>query len=244
MTGFEDAGFYGERWAQVYDPIHWDAYPEPAVEFLAELAPDGSALEFGIGTGRVALPLARAGLRVQGVDVSEPMVRELRAKPGADAVAVTMADWTTLALPDRFDLVYMVFNGIFCALTPAEQVATLRSAARHLAPGGAVVLECFVPDPGRFDRGQRVHILELSEDVLIVEYSVHDPVAQRINTQMVNYTGGRADLGPLAIRYAWPSELDLMAELAGLRLDHRYGDWDARPFDAGSTKHVSVYRAA
>lgn len=244
MTNFEDPAFYGERWAQVYDPVHWDHYPEPAVEFLAKLAPNSSALEFGIGTGRVALPLSEAGLRVQGVDVSEPMVQQLRAKPGGAAIPVTIGDWATLSLPDRFDLVYLVFNAIFCALTPAEQVAALRSAARHLADGGAVVLECFVPDPGRFDRGQRVHILELSEDVLIVEYSVHDPVAQRINTQLVNFTGGRAELGPLAIRYSWPSELDLMAELVGLTLAHRYGDWDRRPFDAGSTKHVSVYRKA
>lgn len=242
MTEFDDPRFYGERWAHVYDPMH----PEldlDLVGFLANLAGEDGALEFGIGTGRIALPLSEAGIRVHGVDVSEPMVDRLRAKPGADAIEVTIGDMTTASLPGRYGLVYIVFNGIFCVLSQADQVACFRNAARHLTDAGAFVIECHVPDVARFDRGQRVQILELEEDVMYVEYTVHDPVAQRVRTQLVSFADGRTRLGPITMRYAWPSELDLMARLAGLRLEHRYGGWDRRPFGADSTKHISVYRA-
>jgi SAM-dependent methyltransferase len=241
VTRFEDPVFYGERWAQVYDPLHVEYDPD-AVDFLAKLADGGKALELGIGTGRVALPLSRAGVRVDGVDVSEPMVDKLRAKPGAEAIEVFFGDMTTISLPDRYQVVYMPFNGIFCAITQETQLACFRNAARHLTETGAFVVECFVPDLARFDRGQRVHILDLSEDALYVEYSLHDPVAQQVKTQIVSFVGGRAELGPLLLRYAWPTELDLMARLAGLQLESRYAGWDRRPFAADSATHVSVYR--
>jgi hypothetical protein len=242
MTDFDDPRYYGERWAKVYDPLHRE-YDPNTVGLLARLAGQGIALEFGIGTGRLALPLSEAGIRVHGVEISEPMVDQLRAKPGSDLIEVTIGDMTTVSLPGRYELVYMVFNVIFCALTQAGQVACFRNAARHLTETGALVLECYVPDVARFDRGQRVQILDLSVDALCVEYSLHDPVAQLVRTQIVSFSGGQAELGPLTLRYIWPSELDLMAQLAGLRLEHRYGDWDCRPFTASSVKHVSVYRA-
>jgi hypothetical protein len=243
MTTFEEPPFYGERWAHVYDPLH-DEYDPDAVDVLAKLAGGGKALEFGIGTGRIALPLSQAGVRVDGVDVSAPMVEKLRAKPGAEAIEVFFGDMTTISLADRYEVVYMPFNGVFCAVTQEGQIACFRNAARHLTETGAFVIECHVPDVGRFDRGQRVQILDLNEDALYVEYSLHDPVAQQVKTQIISFVNGRAELGPLLLRYAWPPELDLMAQLAGLRLESRYGGWDRSPFAAGSAKHVSVYRLA
>jgi hypothetical protein len=241
VTAFEEPRFYGERWAHVYDPLH-DEYDPDSVDFLAKLADGGKACEFGIGTGRLALPLSQAGVRVDGVDVSEPMVDKLRAKPGAEAIRVFFGDMTTISLADRYEVVYLPFNGIFCAVTQEAQIACFRNAARHLTDGGAFVIECYVPDVARFDRGQRVQILDLNEDALYVEYSLHDPVAQLVKTQLISFVGGRAELGPILLRYAWPTELDLMARLAGLRLEHPYANRDRSPFVAGSPKQVSVYR--
>lgn len=241
MTEFDDPRFYGERWAPVYDPMHPELDPE-SVAFLAKLAGQDGALEFGIGTGRLALPLAEAGVRVHGIDISEPMLDQLRAKPGAESIGLTVGDMTQVSLPDKFGVVYMAFNGIYCALTQEDQIGCFRNAANHLTADGAFVLECYVPDVARFDRGQRVQVLEIGEDVMYVEYTMHDPVEQRVRTHLVAFSDGRAQLGPMTLRYAWPTELDLMARLAGLRLEHRYGDWDRRAYGNGCTKHVSVYR--
>ncbi|MGI8667030.1 MAG: class I SAM-dependent DNA methyltransferase [Jatrophihabitans sp.] len=244
MTGFEDPQFYGDRWAAVYDELHLDLDPEPAARLLVELAGRAPALELGIGTGRVALVLADRGVDVAGVDASAAIVAKLRAKPGGDRIPVSIGDLVDTPATGRFGLVYLVFNTLFCLLDEAKQAACFAHVATLLADGGRFVLECFVPDPARFDRGQRPHVLAVSEDSVSVELSRHDPVAQRITTQILTIDADGIRLGPLALRYSWPDELDRMAERAGLRLEHRYGDWDRRPFEAASAKHVSVYRLA
>lgn len=224
----------------MYDDQFDGSDVSPAVDFLADLAPGGPALELAIGTGRVALPLAERGVDVAGVDSSEAMVARLREKPGGQAIPVTIGDMAELPVRGSFRLVYLVANSLFALLTQARQVECFRAAARVLAPGGSFVLECFVPDPGRFDR--RVRTLSVGENSASYEVAQHDAVDQRVFAQHVTVDERGHHLRPLAIRYAWPSELDLMAQLAGLRLGQRHADWDRRPFDASATKHISVYR--
>jgi SAM-dependent methyltransferase len=216
--------------------------PSAAVEFLAGLAGDGRVLELAIGTGRVAVPLAGRGIAVEGVDASEAMVARLRAKPGGEQIPVVIGDMAQVPVDGPFGLVYLVFNTLFGLLSQARQADCFGSVARVLGPGGAFVIECFVPDLTRFDRGQRVQAVAVTEDSATIEVSRHDAVLQRINTQIVTLDGRGMHLRPVALRYAWPAELDLMAEAAGLRLAERYGDWDRRPFDSLSANHISVYQ--
>lgn len=244
MTGFDDPAFYGGRWASVYDEHFAERDPGPAAEFLAELAAGGRALELAIGTGRVALPLAGRGIVVEGIDASEAMVARLRAKPGGQAIPVTIGDMAAVPASGPFRLVYLVFNTLFGLLSQARQADCFGGVARVLEPGGAFVIECFNPDLTRWDHGQRVGVRAVSEDSAVIEISVHDAAQQRINTQILTLDGQGMQLRPVAIRYSWPAELDLMAGLAGLRLDQRYSGWDKQPFDSGSREHISVYRAA
>jgi SAM-dependent methyltransferase len=244
MSGFDDPAFYGARWASDYDDRAGALDPEPAADFLADLADGGRVLELAIGTGRIALPLARRGVVVEGVDASEAMLERLRAKPGADSIPVTIGDMAEVGVSGRFRLVYLVANTLFCLLSQARQAECFQNVARVLDPDGMFVIECFVPDLTRFDRGQRVQTLAVTEDSAIVELSRHDAVQQRVTTQVVTLDGDGVHLRPVAIRYSWPGELDLMARQAGLRLADRYGGWDRRPFDSSSGQHVSVYRTA
>ena len=241
MAGFDDPAFYGDRWADVYDERHGELDPAPAVEFLTGLAGGGRVLELAIGTGRVALPLAARGVAVEGIDASQAMVDRLRAKPGGDAIQVTMGDMAEVSVAGPFRLAYLVFKTLFGLLTQERQAACFRNVARVLGPGGLFVIECFVPDLTRFDRGQRVHTLAVTEDSASMELSRHDTVEQRVTTQIVTFDPGGMRMQPVALRYAWPAELDLMAGQAGLRLRDRYGSWDRRPFDSASRGHVSVY---
>jgi SAM-dependent methyltransferase len=242
MTGFGDPAFYGDRWADVYDEHHGWLDPAGAVEFLAGLAGDGRVLELAIGTGRVALPLAGRGVAVEGVDASEAMVARLRAKPGGGSVPVVIGDMAEVPVSGPFRLVYLIFNTLFGLLTQDRQAECFRNVAQVLGPGGVFVIECFVPDLARFDRGQRVRAREVTEDSATIEVSRHDAVLQRVTTQIVTLDGQGMRLRPVALRYSWPGELDLMAQAAGLRLTERYGDWDRRPFDSLSSKHISVYQ--
>lgn len=242
MAEFDDPALYGERWASVYDDHHGALDPGPAADFLAGLPDGGQVLELGIGTGRIALPLARRGVSVQGVDASEAMVGRMRAKPGGESVSVTISDMAEVDVSGSFRLVYLVSNTLFCLLSQARQAECFRNVARVLEPGGMFVIECFVPDLTRLDLGQRVRALAVTEDSASFEISLHDAVQQRITTQVVSLNGDGMHLRPIAIRYSWPSELDLIADQAGLRLSQRYGGWDHRPFDASSSGHVSVYQ--
>ena len=234
------ASTYGDRIAEVYDDFY-KAVDPAMIDTLENLAGSGPVLELGIGTGRVALPLARRGVRVHGVDASEEMVRRLRDKPGGAEIPITMGDFADFHLAERFSLVYVPFNTLFGLLTQEDQVRCFRSAAAHLAEGGRFLIEVFVPDLARFDRRQRTHTNWISTDGAMLDLSCHDPVNQRVDTQHVLLQDGQIRLFPVQIRYAFPAELDLMAELAGLRLQHRWSDWSGAAFSAESQKHVSVY---
>jgi len=240
-----DASAYGERIADAYD--EWPTTPkdaEPAAAFLAELAGKGRALELGIGTGRVALPLRAHGVDVQGIDASPAMVEKLRQKPGGADIPVTMADFSEIDLEQRFRLIFVVFNTFFALLTQELQVRCFRESAAHLEPGGAFVLEAFVPDPARYDRGQRLSAIGLDSGRVLLDAGLHDPLRQRVSAQHIALAESGTRLYPVELRYCWPSELDLMARLAGLTLEDRFGGWRREPFTAVSGKHVSVYRAA
>jgi len=242
MSGFGDPQFYGDSWASVYDEQVGSQDPAPAVEFLAQRAGDGPVLELAIGTGRIALPLARRGIRVEGLDASAAMVARLRSKPGGEDLPVTMGDMAQVPVSGSFTLVYLVFNTLFGLLTQDRQAECFRGVARVLAPGGRFVIECFVPDLTRFDRGQRVMARAVTEDSATIEVSRHDAVTQRVTIQDITFDAAGVHLRPVAIRYAWPAELDLMAGQAGLTLAERYGGWDGQPFLASSGQHVSVYQ--
>lgn len=239
---------YGDRIAGVYDGMYgpaWDpAHIAQVGDTLASLAGPGPALELGIGTGRIALPLAQRGIEVHGIDASQPMVDRLRAKPGGDAIPVTLGSFAGFDLPQRFRLIYVVFNTFFGLGTQEEQVQCMQAVARHLQPGGAFLLEAFVPDPARFLGSQSVRVTEIRVDGVHLDATQLDPATQRVTSQHVHIDGGSIRLYPIQLRYAWPSELDLMARLAGLRLRHRWGNWNEEPFGPASTKHVSVYEPA
>jgi SAM-dependent methyltransferase len=239
---------YGDRWAEIYDtwqfPPGFDADPSSAVTFLREIGGDGTALELGIGTGRVALPLARAGIEVHGLDVSEAMVAKLRDKPGGD-LPVSMTSMADFELGRRYRLIYVVFNTIWSLRTAEEQAACFRAVARHLEPGGAFVVEAFVPDPSRFDRGQRVGARRVETDLVVLDAEMVDPDdPQRVSANMVFLRQGEPlALFPLRIRYASLDELDRWASEAGVELTERWADWHREPFTADARKHVSVWRA-
>lgn len=236
---------YGDRIAEVYDELYGGMFDvEATVALLAELAGGGPALELGIGTGRVALPLAARGVPVHGIDASEAMVARLRAKPGGTAIPVTMGDFADVPVEGVFSLVFVVFNTFFGLLTQDDQVRCFQHVGRRLTPDGVFVLECFVPDPTRFVRGQSVSATRVEIDRVVMDVAQHDPLNQRVMSQHVHITAQGIRLYPVHLRYAWPSELDLMARLAGLRLRHRWGGWRREPFTAASDRHISVYARA
>lgn len=237
----DDPARYGQVWAAIYDEVHQHLDPSAAVGALHELAAGGPALELGVGTGRVAIPLAARGIEVHGIDASQAMIDRLRAKPGGAAIAVTLGDFAHVAVDGPYPLIYVVFSTIFGLLTQDAQVACFRNMAASLTPGGVFLIEAFTPDVARFDRQQRVHVHRIEPARVDVSLTRHDPVTQRITSQHVALTDGGVRLFPVEIRYAWPSELDLMARLAGLRLRERWGDWQRRPFTATSPAHVSIY---
>src|SRR6266508_225429 len=233
---------YGDQVADVYDEWHGNL-PDTrdCVERLAELAGPGPALELAIGTGRVALPLAAAGVEVHGIDASERMVERLRAKPGGRDIPVTIGDFAEVAVEGAYHLVYLVYNTLFMLLSQDAQVVCFVNVAARLTPGGVFVVEAFVPDVGRFAHGQAVTAGRFSPEGVRLDLAVHDPVAQRIDSQLVLVRPEGVRLQPTLLRYAWPAELDLMARLAGLRLRNRWAGWQREPFTASAEKHVSVY---
>ena len=240
-----NASTYGDRMAEVYDDIHQQlSTPEvvdPMVDVLAELAGVGRALELGIGTGRIALPLAERGVEVHGLDASEAMVAQMRDKPGGAAIPVTFGDFEQVGVEGRYSLVYVVFNTLFALPSQEAQVNCFQSIARHLSEGGVFLMEAFVPDMTRFDRGQRVSTGLVETDRVSLDLDRHDPTTQTVASSHIYITPEGMRMYPVNIRYAWPSELDLMARLAGMKLRRRWSDWRRAPFTAASTSHVSVY---
>jgi len=235
------ADTYGERIADVYDSWY-AAFDERCIDLLAELARGGSALELGIGTGRIALPLHQRGVDVHGVDASPAMVAKLRAKRGGDAIPVTMATFADFSLDERFALAYIAFNTFFAPVTQEEQIRCMETVARHLSPGGRFVIEAFVPDLARFVSNQTVRVVGLESSEVRIDASLLDVTDQRITSQHIVLTERGTRLYPVTLRYVWPSEMDLMARIAGLRLEHRWADWERTPFARDSTKHISVYQ--
>ena len=243
MEGY-DSGTYGEMWAPYYDEIYPDV-EESVVDLLARHAGNPPrALELAIGTGRIALPLQERGVDVFGIDSSAAMVSKLRAKTGGDSVEVTMGDFGDVPIEGTFPLIYLAFNTIFGLLTQERQVDCFRNVAEHLEPGGRFVIDAFVPDVKRYDRfNSRLAVSSIrSTTEHVVEMGILDPVSQVITNHVVRrQTDGEEVVLPVKIRYAYPAELDLMARLAGLELEDRFGWYDLRPFNEGSTSHMSIY---
>jgi SAM-dependent methyltransferase len=238
---------YGDQIADVYDERYAKRDPEAAVVRIADLAGTGPVLELGIGTGRVAVPLAArlatSGVEVHGIDASEAMVARLRERTGGESIPVAVGDMRLVAAPgDGYPLVFVVFNTFFCLLDQGSQVECFANVARRLASDGRFLIEAFVPDLERFDRGQRTSAVSVTVDSVDIDVVTHDPVTQRIDGQHVIIRESGTRLLPVSLRYAFPSELDLMARLAGLVLESREGGWAGEPFTADSDLHVSVWR--
>jgi SAM-dependent methyltransferase len=236
--------YFGEDVAARYDDSEGDTFEAATVasvvDFLVDLAGDGAALELGIGTGRIALPLSRRGVRVHGIDLSTAMVARLRAKPGAEHIGVTIGDFATTTVEGTFSLAYLVFNTIMNLTTQDEQVACFQNVAAHLAPGGCFVIEVGVPDLRRLPPGETFRPFHVSATHL--GFDEYDVARQGLISH--HYTAGRdGNLEPHSIpfRYVWPAELDLMARLAGMTLRDRFAGWKREPFTSESTTHVSVW---
>jgi SAM-dependent methyltransferase len=225
MSGYGPST-YGDRIAERYDSWH-GSFDEACIDLLAELAGGGPVLELGIGTGRIALPLAVRGIPVEGIDSSEAMVERMRSKPGGASIPVVVDDFAEVRAEGSYSLVFVVFNTFFGLLTQEDQKKCFRNVARRLAPGGSFLLELFVPDLCRFDSGQTVRAIGVDEGEVSLEATRHDRSAQLVTSQRV------------VLR-----EVDLMAELAGLTLRHRWAGWRKEPFGPDSTRHVSVYGKA
>lgn len=237
-------GYFDERIATRYDADAEDLFQpsvvDPVVSFLAELAGDGGALEFGIGTGRIALPLSQRGVRVHGIDVSAAMVAQLRPKPGADKIGVTIGDFAAIKVDGTFRLVYLVYNTIMNLTTQDEQVECFRNAAAHLEPGGCFVIEVGIPALQRLPPGETVRAFHLSPAHLgFDEYDIAGQILYSHHYQVRD--GDRLEVDSAPYRYVWPSELDLMARLAGMTLRERWSGWKREPFTSDSTKHITVW---
>ena len=238
---------FGELNAEQYDAMYEDLMvveTRDSVETLAELAGGGKVLELAIGTGRVALPLAARGLSVHGIEASEAMVAKLREKPGGNAIPVEIGDMAGVRVNGTFDLIYLVFNTIFNLTTQEAQVRCFKNAARHLNAKGVFVVETVVPDLSEYVDGQRMKGFWTKMDSARFEIAVHDLVTQTIAFQRIVISEGGTRMIPHFGRYAWPSELDLMAQLAGLERRERWAWWDRSPFTAASRSHVTVYARA
>jgi SAM-dependent methyltransferase len=233
----ETAADYDAAIPEMFDP----ALLDPCVDVLASLASEGPALEFAVGTGRVALPLSARGVPVSGLELSPHMAGQLRAKPRADTVPVTVGDMTTTRVDGAFTLVYLVFNTIENVTTQDEQLAVFANAAAHLVPGGRFVVEVEVPSIPHLPPAERGRVFDLSSGHVGID-TLDDREGQLFSSHHWTLLDGRWVQGTGRFRYVWPSELDLMARLAGFRLEHRWDGWDRSPFTADSARQVAVYQ--
>ena len=235
--------YFGERLAERYDETSADMFDpakvDPVVEFLAGLASGGPALELGIGTGRIAVPLAKRGIRVHGIDLSEAMVAQLRRKPGADRIGVTIGDFATATVEERFSVAYLVFNTIMNLTSQDEQVACFRNVAAHLRPGGCFVIEVGIPDLQRLPPGETVRAFTVTPERL--GFDEYEIATQGLISHHYWIEDGELEVFAAPFRYVWPAELDLMARLAGMSLRERWSGWNREPFTSDSRQHVSVW---
>jgi SAM-dependent methyltransferase len=238
-----DDGYFDERVAARYDDSESDMFDpaviDPVVDFLAELAGDGRALELGIGTGRIAVPLAQRGVPVHGIELSNAMAARLRDKPGGKDIGVTIGDFATTTVDGTFSVAYLVFNTIMNLTTQAAQVACFRNVAAHLEPGGCFVIEVGVPSLRQLPPGETIHAFHVSETGWGIDE--FDVANQGLISHHFHLVDGRLERVSIPFRYAWPAELDLMAELAGMRLRERWSGWKREPFTSESRDHVSVW---
>ena len=234
---------FGEPVAEKYDESSAEMFApaavDPVVDFLAGLAGDGAALELGVGTGRIALPLAQRGVPVHGIDLSEAMVARLRAKPGAERVGVTVGDFATTTVEGSFSVGYLVFNTINNLTSQDEQVACFQNVAAHLGPGGCFVIEVGIPALQRLPPGETVRAFTVSPTRL--GFDEYDVVSQGLISHHYTVVDGELEVVSMPFRYVWPAELDLMARLAGMRLRERWSSWTREPFTSDSDSHVSVW---
>jgi SAM-dependent methyltransferase len=236
--------YFGEHVAARYDEssagLFEPAVVDPVVDFLADLAGHGAALELGIGTGRIALPLARRGIRVHGIDLSAAMVARLRARPGAEQIGVTIGDFATTTVEGRFSVAYLLFNTIMNLTTQDSQIACFQNVAAHLEPGGCFVIEVMVPALQRLPPGETVRAFDVTPTHL--GFDEYDVASQGLISHHYSVIDDKLEVGSIPFRYAWPSELDLMARLAGMTLRERWSGWKREPFTSDSTSHVSVWK--
>jgi SAM-dependent methyltransferase len=244
VPGVNDDGYFDERAAARYDDSAADMFDpavvDPAVDFLAELAGSGRALELGIGTGRIALPLAQRGVPVHGIELSKSMVVRLRAKPGGEDIGVTIGDFATATVDETFSVAYLVFNTIMNLTTQAAQAACFRNVAAHLVPGGTFVVEVGIPELRLLPPGESIRAFHVSEARW--GFDEYDVARQGLTSHHLEIVEGKLERVSIPFRYAWPSELDLMAQLAGMRLSERWSGWNREPFTSDSRKHVSVWK--
>jgi len=229
------AARYDESAAEMFDP----AVVDPVIDFLVEIAGSGRALELGIGTGRIALSLAQRGVPVHGIELSKAMVARLRAKPGGEDIAVTIGDFATTTVDGTFTVAYVVFNTIMNLTTQAAQIACFRNVAAHLEPGGCFVIEVGIPDLQRLPPGETIRPFHVSETRW--GFDEYDVAIQGLASHHFEMVDGRVERLSIPFRYVWPSELDLMAQLSGMRLRERWSGWKREPFTSDSRKHVSVW---
>lgn len=243
MTEFDPGAYGASGIADEYDEMYADQWETAAaVDCLAELADGGPVLELGIGTGRLALPLSELGLEVHGIDGSPEMVAKLQGKEGGDRIPVVVGNFADAVAGSGFALVVLAVNTIFALPDQQAQVECFRNAARHLAPAGRFVVEAWVPDIGAFRRNRLVRPRIVRSDKVSIETAELDPVQQLMRTTQTVFANGTVRLYPADHRYAWPAELDLMAQLAGMHREQRWADWSRSPFTAESSAHVSVYQ--
>lgn len=238
-----DDGYFDERVAARYDESAGDMFDpavvDPVVDLLVELAGSGRALELGVGTGRIALPLARRGVPVHGIELSRAMVARLRAKPGGESVGVTVGDFATTTVDGTFSVAYLVFNTIMNLTTQAAQVACFRNVAAHLGPGGCFVIEVMVPELRRLPPGETLRALQVSDTGW--SFDAYHVATQGLTSHHFRIVEGSVERLSVPFRYVWPAELDLMAKLAGMSLRERWGGWKREPFTSDSGKHISVW---
>lgn len=232
---------FGELNAADYDALQDPGTTDATVGFIADLVGTGRILELAIGTGRIALPLAKRGFDLTGIEASQDMVDIMRGKPGGDAIPVVIDDMANVAVMGPFDHVFLVFNTLFNLLSQDAQVRCFRNVAKVLKPGGTFLVETFVPRFDGFVDNQRVSAKNLTRDGVWLDAMTHDASQQTFDFQRVRITDTGMKLVPFTMRYAYPAEIDLMAQLAGMRLQARYGGWAKEPFTANSGMHVSVY---
>ncbi|MDP9223238.1 MAG: class I SAM-dependent methyltransferase [Actinomycetota bacterium] len=241
-----DDGYFDERVAARYDESEAEMFDpsavDPIVDLIVELGGRGRALELGIGTGRIALPLAQRGVPVHGIELSKAMVARLRAKLGGKDIGVTIGDFATTTVDGAFSVAYLVFNTIFNLTTQSAQVACFRNVARHLEPSGCFVIEVGVPGLQRLPPGETVQAFHVSDARW--GFDEYDVATQALTSHHFETIDGRLEHHSVPFRYAWPSELDLMAQLAGMKLRARWSGWKREPFTSESRKHVSVWEKA